>query len=61
LAAELRTTFPGVDVHLEPSGGGRFEVSRDGQPIFEKSKLGRHAKPGEIVKLLSAAGDPSGR
>jgi hypothetical protein len=39
-------------VSLKPSGGGRFEVTRDGAPVFEKSKLGRHAKPGEIVSLL---------
>jgi hypothetical protein len=32
-------------------------VSRDGVPIFQKSKLGRHAKPGEIVELLRQAGD----
>jgi hypothetical protein len=37
---------------MKPSGGGRFEVTRDGTPIFEKSKLGRHARPGEIVELL---------
>jgi predicted Rdx family selenoprotein len=41
-------------VSLRPSGGGRFEVTRDGVPVFEKSKLGRHAKPGEIVSLLKA-------
>lgn len=35
-----------------PSGGGRFEVLVDGTPIFEKSKLGRHARPGEILTLL---------
>jgi predicted Rdx family selenoprotein len=39
-------------VKLIPSRGGRFEVLRDGVPIFEKSKLGRHAKPGEVIKLL---------
>ncbi|MDQ3242110.1 MAG: Rdx family protein [Gemmatimonadota bacterium] len=38
---------------LIPSRSGRFEVIRDGVPVFEKSKLGRHAKPGEIVRLLS--------
>jgi hypothetical protein len=27
-------------------------VTRDGVPVFEKSKLHRHAQPGEIVKLL---------
>jgi len=37
---------------MKPSGGGRFEVSVDGTPVFEKSKLGRHAKPGEILALL---------
>ena len=35
-----------------PSGGGRFEVSRDGVAIFEKSRLRRHAAPGEVVGLL---------
>jgi predicted Rdx family selenoprotein len=35
-----------------PSRGGRFEVLVDDQPIFEKSKLGRHAKTGEILSLL---------
>lgn len=37
-----------------PSGKGRFEVVRDGTPIFEKSKLGRHAKPGEILDLIGS-------
>jgi hypothetical protein len=37
---------------MKPSGGGRFEVTRDGTAVFEKSKLGRHARPGEIVSLL---------
>jgi hypothetical protein len=35
-----------------PSRGGRFEIIADGKPVFEKSKLGRHAKPGEILRLL---------
>jgi predicted Rdx family selenoprotein len=35
-----------------PSRGGRFEVTVESQPVFEKSKLGRHAKPGEIVSLI---------
>jgi len=40
-------------VKLIPSSGGRFEVHRDGKTIFEKSKLERHAKPGEILALLA--------
>jgi len=35
-----------------PSRGGRFEITADGKAVFEKSKLGRHAKPGEILSLL---------
>lgn len=36
-----------------PSRGGRFEVTKDGKAIFEKSKLDRHARPGEILSLLA--------
>jgi predicted Rdx family selenoprotein len=57
LAAELRGALPNQEVKLIPSRGGRFEVLRDGVPIFEKSKVGRHAQPGEVLKLLAAAGD----
>lgn len=52
MAAELRAAFPDADVELVASSGGRFEVLRDGTPVFQKSKLGRHAEPGEIVRLL---------
>jgi len=55
LAAEITQAFPDARVELMPSGGGRFEVSRDGRPVFEKSKLGRHAMPGEIVRILRAS------
>ena len=37
---------------MTPSKGGRFEVTLDGTPIFQKSKLGRHAQPGEVVRLI---------
>ena len=40
---------------MNPSAGGRFEVSLDGRPIFEKSKLGRHAQPGEVLRLIDGA------
>jgi len=39
-------------VTLQPSSGGRFEVSVDGRPVFEKSTLGRHAQPGEVLELI---------
>jgi hypothetical protein len=54
LAAELRQRFPTANVSLISSRGGRFEVVADGIPVFEKSKLDRHARPGEILKLLEA-------
>jgi len=46
---------PEADVVLVPSSGGRFEVAKDGAPVFQKSLLGRHARPGEIVTLLRAS------
>jgi selenoprotein W-related protein len=56
LAAELRSRFPDAAVTLIPSRGGRFEVAVDDVLIFEKSKLDRHAKPGEIIRLIEARG-----
>jgi selenoprotein W-related protein len=37
---------------LMPSDGGRFEVSVNGQLIFSKLQLKRHAEAGEIVNLI---------
>jgi hypothetical protein len=44
--------FPDAEIKMIPSRGGRFEVLLADEPIFQKSKLGRHAKPGEILSLL---------
>jgi hypothetical protein len=54
LAAAIRERFPAAEIELIPSSGGRFEVARDGKPVFQKSKLGRHAQPGEIIHLLTS-------
>jgi selT/selW/selH-like putative selenoprotein len=54
LAAAIREKYPRAEIEMIPSSGGRFEVARDGKPIFQKSKLGRHAQPGEILHLLSS-------
>jgi selT/selW/selH-like putative selenoprotein len=32
--------------------GGAFEVTVDGNLVFSKHKLGRHAEPGEVVGLM---------
>ena len=34
------------------SSGGVFDVSMDGERVFSKKALGRHAVPGEIVSLI---------
>jgi selenoprotein W-related protein len=37
---------------LIPSDGGRFEFSVDGELVFSKKALGRHADEGEVMDLL---------
>lgn len=34
-----------------PADKGRFEVTIDGNLVFSKASLGRHAEPGEVVAL----------
>ena len=44
---------------LVSSSKGRFEVTLDGELIFSKAALGRHAEPDEVVGLIRARiGDP---
>jgi hypothetical protein len=45
-------------VQLIPSGKGRFEVVHNGTPIFEKSRLDRHARPGEVLGILASLESP---
>jgi len=52
LAAELRELYPEATVRLIESSGGLFEVSVDGALVFSKKVLGRHAGPGEVVRLI---------
>lgn len=37
-----------------PSRGGVFEVTIDGELVFSKKQLDRHAEKGEIRKLIEA-------
>jgi hypothetical protein len=48
----MHERYPNAEIELISSRGGRFEVVLDGVPVFEKSRLGRHAKPGEIASLV---------
>ena len=51
----MRERYPEATIEMIPSSGGRFEVTVDDSPIYEKSRLGRHAKPGEIAQILAKA------
>jgi selenoprotein W-related protein len=42
---------------LTPATGGKFEVFADGELIFSKKKLGRHAEEGEIREAIMAVLD----
>ena len=37
------------------SSGGAFEVTLDGETVFSKLALGRHARDGEVVGLIEEA------
>jgi selT/selW/selH-like putative selenoprotein len=52
LAAELKQAFPDVEVKLIESSGGVFEVALDGNLVFSKKAIRRHAEPGEVVKAI---------
>lgn len=47
--------MPGTEITLEPGSGGVFEVRLDGELLFSKKALGRHAARGEILGLIRAA------
>ena len=52
MAADLRSRFAGVEIAMVESGNGVFEVTVDGELIFSKRSLKRHAEPGEILELI---------
>jgi len=37
---------------LVPAEGGRFEVTVNGQLLYSKLQLHRHAEPGEVLGLV---------
>ena len=53
MAAEIREQIPEAEITMVPASGGKFEVFRDGVPIFEKSRMGRHPLPAEVLELLT--------
>lgn len=60
LAQELLMTF-GEDlgeVALIPGSGGVFQVTLEGQPLFDKSKAGRFPEARELKQLIRDRIDP---
>jgi len=41
-------------VQLIKSSGGVFEVTCNGELVYSKRQLGRHAQAGEVLSLLRA-------
>jgi selenoprotein W-related protein len=39
---------------LIPGSDGKFEITVNGELIFSKKGLGRHAEPGEVYRLVKA-------
>ncbi len=40
------------EIKLIPSDGGKFEVAVNGQLLYSKLALHRHAEPGEVLGLV---------
>jgi selenoprotein W-related protein len=51
---ELVKTYEHVieTITLVPSDGGKFEVTVNGDLLFSKKALARHAEPGEVLRLV---------
>jgi selenoprotein W-related protein len=41
-------------LQMTPGTGGVFEVTVNGELLFSKKALGRHAEPGEVYHLIKA-------
>ena len=54
LAEELLRNYEHIleEMTLVPSDGGRFEVTVNGQLLFSKLALHRHAEAGEVLGLV---------
>ena len=53
--SDLLTNYQHVidDLTLTTGDKGVFDVTVDGEMLYSKAKTGRHAEPGEILKLFS--------
>lgn len=46
------------DMKLIPGGGGVFELVVNGDLVFSKKALGRHAEEGEVLKIFEGIVGP---
>ncbi|UCD25916.1 MAG: Rdx family protein [Gemmatimonadota bacterium] len=53
MAAEIEGKYPDAQVNLIGGSGGVFEVTVDGDLVFSKKNIGRHADAGEVLKLIA--------
>ena len=51
--AELKAN--GYDAEDVPGEKSQFDVFVDGQLVFSKQQVGRHAEPGEVLAAVRAA------
>ncbi|HEY2326559.1 MAG TPA: hypothetical protein VGH52_03645 [Gaiellaceae bacterium] len=51
--AELNAV--GHIAEMAPGEKSQFDVIADGELVFSKQRLGRHAEPGEMLALLGPA------
>ena len=51
--AELKAN--GYDAVDSPGEKSQFDVLVDGQLVFSKQQVGRHAEPGEVLAAVRAA------
>ncbi len=56
MEAELKARWPEAEVTLVPGGKGIFDVTVEGELVFSKYRVNRHAQPGEVVRLLEERG-----
>lgn len=62
-ASDLLNNYQHVidDLKLVPATGGLFEVEVDGELIYSKKSLGRHAEPGEVLARFAELVGPDVR
>lgn len=52
MAEQLEARYPDIDVEMIPSGGGAFEIRREGELIFSKNRVGRFPNDDEVFAII---------